>query len=54
MSKIYFSCPYCLSMLGVNHFDWSAIECLYCRHIIDMGEYKNSEEGSWVKESVGE
>ena len=43
MSKIYFNCPYCLDMLGVNHFNWSALECLYCRNTIDMEEYKNSK-----------
>ena len=53
MSKIYFNCPYCLDMLGVNHFNWSALECLYCRQTIDMEEYKNSDEGSWLLEYVG-
>ena len=42
-----------LDMLGVNHFNWSALECLYCRNTIDMEEYKNSDEGSWLSEYVG-
>jgi len=53
MSKVYFNCPYCLDMLGVNHFKWSALECLYCKNTIDMEEYKNSDEGSWLSEYVG-
>ena len=54
MIKIYFKCPYCLEMLGVNYFfHWSELECLYCRQTIDMEEYKNSDEGSWLSEYVG-
>jgi hypothetical protein len=45
-----FNCPYCLKVLDVGHFHWSAIECLYCRNIIDLEEYINSEEGSWLIE----
>ena len=42
-----------LDMLGVNHFKWSSLECLYCKNTIDMEEYKNSDEGSWLSEYVG-
>ena len=45
-----FCCPYCLEMLEVGHFHWTAIECLYCEMIIDLDTYKNSEEGSWLVE----
>jgi hypothetical protein len=45
-----FSCPYCLKMLEVGHFHWTALECLYCKNTIDMDEYINSEEGSWLIE----
>ena len=45
-----FNCPYCLKMLEVGHFNWTALECLYCKMTIDMEEYINSEEGNWLIE----
>ena len=45
-----FSCPYSLKVLDVGHFHWAAIECLYCGNTIDLDEYINSEEGSWLIE----
>ena len=47
-----FSCPYCLKMLEVEHFHWTALECLYCKLTIDMREYMNSDEGEWLKEKL--
>lgn len=47
-----FSCPYCLKMLEVEHFHWTALECLYCKLTIDMEEYINSDEGEWLKEKL--
>ena len=47
-----FSCPYCLKMLEVEHFHWTALECLYCKLTIDMEEYINSDEGAWLKEKL--
>lgn len=45
-----FNCPYCLKMLEVGHFQWTALECLYCKMTIDKEEYMNSDEGAWLKE----
>jgi len=47
-----FNCPYCLKMLEVEHFHWTALECLYCKLTIDMEEYINSDEGAWLKEEI--
>jgi len=47
-----FNCPYCLKMLDVEHFHWTALECLYCKLTIDMEEYINSDEGEWLKEKL--
>jgi hypothetical protein len=49
-SGAIFNCPYCLKMLDVGHFHWTALVCIYCNNTIDMEEYINSEEGNWLKE----